>query len=137
MKYVVDCSTAFKWFVIETDRPKAIRLRDEFEKGNIALLAPDLFPIEIANSLLMAEQGRNPRLAAGQAALFLNHLLQKPPTLLDSVPILPRAQEIAKQYKRSVYDCLYVALAEREQCDLVTADVKLEQLTFWCAGYFR
>jgi predicted nucleic acid-binding protein len=24
-----------------------------------------------------------------------------------------------------VYDCLYVALAEREKCDLVTADEKL------------
>jgi predicted nucleic acid-binding protein len=27
--------------------------------------------------------------------------------------------------RHSVYDCLYVALAEREKCELVTADDKL------------
>ena len=34
--------------------------------------------------------------------------------------------EIAEPHSAaSVYDCLYVALAEREQCDLVTADQRL------------
>jgi predicted nucleic acid-binding protein len=125
MRYVIDCSVAFKWFVMEADRPKALQLRQRFENRTCELLAPDLFPTEIANALLMAEQGKNPRLAAGEAALFLNQLLQSLPDIFDAVPLLPRAQEIAKQHKRSVYDCLYVALAEREQCEFVTADGKL------------
>jgi predicted nucleic acid-binding protein len=32
---------------------------------------------------------------------------------------------IASQMRVGVYDCLYVALAERENCEMVTADDKL------------
>src|SRR3712207_9161821 len=39
--------------------------------------------------------------------------------------LLPRAQAIALGTVTSVYDALYVALAEMEQCELVTADDKL------------
>jgi len=125
MKYVIDCSTAFKWFVAEVDAAKALQLYDDYDKGMCELLAPDLFPTELANSLLMAEQGAKPRIKPGEAALFLDAGLQSLPAIHDAVPLLPRAQEIAKQYRRSVYDCLYVALAEREQCQFVTADGKL------------
>ena len=41
------------------------------------------------------------------------------------LPLLPRAYEISSQARVGVYDCLYVALAEREQCQFVTADDKL------------
>lgn len=125
MKYVIDCSTAFKWFVAEVDTPKALNLRSDFDKVLCKLLAPDLFPIEIANSLLMAEQGKNPRIASGEAAIYLSDVLKSLPTIFDAVPLLPRAQEIAKLHRRSVYDCLYVALAEQEQCEFVSADSKL------------
>ena len=37
----------------------------------------------------------------------------------------PRAYEISSQMRIGVYDCLYVALAERESCQLVTADDRL------------
>jgi predicted nucleic acid-binding protein len=36
--------------------------------------------------------------------------------------LLRRAIEISVQARIGVYDCLYVALAEREGCDLLTAD---------------
>jgi predicted nucleic acid-binding protein len=38
---------------------------------------------------------------------------------------VPRAYVIAELTQASVYDCLYVALAEREKCELITADDKL------------
>ena len=47
------------------------------------------------------------------------------PALFDAVPLLPRALEISQKFRQTVYDCLYVALAEREGCELVTADDKL------------
>ncbi len=40
---------------------------------------------------------------------------------------MPRAIDISSQYRQGAYDCLYVALAERENCELVTADDKLVQ----------
>lgn len=36
-----------------------------------------------------------------------------------------RAFAIASQFRIGVYDCLYVALAEREGCEFVTDDDKL------------
>ena len=36
--------------------------------------------------------------------------------------ILARAAELALDFHPSVYDCLYAALALREQCQVVTAD---------------
>lgn len=41
------------------------------------------------------------------------------------MPLFPRALELSQLFRQSVYDCLYVALAEREGCELVTADDKL------------
>lgn len=41
------------------------------------------------------------------------------------IPLLPRAVEISSQTRVGVHDCLYTALAEREGCALVTADVRL------------
>jgi predicted nucleic acid-binding protein len=36
-----------------------------------------------------------------------------------------RAVDISSQTRSAYYDCLYVALAEREECELVTADERL------------
>lgn len=123
MKHVIDCSTAFKWVVAETDTPKAVRIRDDFRNAALELLAPDLFPTEIANALLKAE--RMGRIGSGDGAVFFADILKTLPILHEALPLLPRAYEIAYQYRASVYDCLYVALAEREQCEFVSADDKL------------
>jgi predicted nucleic acid-binding protein len=38
---------------------------------------------------------------------------------------LLRAADISSTARVGVYDCLYVALAEREGCELATADTRL------------
>ena len=40
-------------------------------------------------------------------------------------PLLIRAIDISSQTRGGLYDCLYIALAERESCEMVTADDKL------------
>ena len=47
------------------------------------------------------------------------------PQLFSSIPLMPRAYEISSRMRIGIYDCLYVAPAEREKCELVTADDKL------------
>ena len=123
MKYVVDTSVAFKWVVAESLADKAIRLRDDFRKGIDELLAVDIFPAEIGNAILVAEW--RGRISPGQGAQLLADVLNTCPALHVSAQLLPRAYDIAAQFRETVYDCLYVALAEREQCELVTADDKL------------
>jgi predicted nucleic acid-binding protein len=125
MKYVVDASVAVKLVLPEADSPKAIKLFDEYVQATHELLAPDLFPTEVANVLVMAE--RSGRLKPGEAIAGYRNILQVSPALHAAIPLLPRAIEIAQRFRQSVYDCLYVALAEREGCELVTADDKLIQ----------
>jgi predicted nucleic acid-binding protein len=38
------------------------------------------------------------------------------------VPLLLRAADISSTLRVGIYDCLFVALAEREACEVVTAD---------------
>ena len=120
MKYVIDSSVAFKWAVPEADSDKAVALRDQFRSGTDELLAPDVFPIELAHALTRAE--RQGRISVSQAMQLLADVLQTSPDLHPSLPLLPRAVELSSQSRVGVYDCLYTALAEREGCPLVTAN---------------
>ena len=120
MRYVLDCSVALKWVLPEADSGRAIRLRDEYVNGVHQLLAPDLFIPEIANGLASAE--RQGRIKPGEAAVFLNDILRAAPAILPTPPLLIRAMEMAIAARRAVYDCIYLALAEAEGCELVTAD---------------
>jgi predicted nucleic acid-binding protein len=123
MRYVLDASSGFKWVVTEPDSGKARQLRADYLNGVHELLAPDLFPVEIGNALVVAE--RRGVVPAGQGPILLADVLRTLPHLHPSVPLLPRAYGIAAATQASVYDCLYVALAEREGCQCVTADGRL------------
>jgi predicted nucleic acid-binding protein len=123
MKYVLDSNIALKWVLAEPDSAKAKQLRDDYQNAVHELLTPDVFPVEVAHALTRAE--RQGKIAVGQAAILWSDVLSTPPRLEPSGPILPRAIDISSQFRQGVYDCLYVALAERENCELVTADDKL------------
>jgi predicted nucleic acid-binding protein len=123
MKYVLDSSVAFKWLVPEIDTDKAIRLRDDFNQGVVELIAPDLLPVEVTHALTRAE--RQGRVTPAQGAILLKDLLKNLPPLHAYMPLLSRAYEISSSMRIGAYDCLYLALAEREKCDFVTADTKL------------
>ena len=60
----------------------------------------------------------------GDADLLFGQFLIDMPILYPTVSLLPRAIEIAKMFRQSVYDSLYSALADREGCEHVTADDK-------------
>lgn len=120
MTYVVDPSVAVKVVIPEADSARAVRLRDEYRNGIHTLIAPDLFASEVANALVTAE--RQGRINRGEAAQFLHELLLNAPHFFHTNPLLPRAMEMALAHRRAVYDCVYLALAEREGCELVTAD---------------
>ena len=55
----------------------------------------------------------------------LQNITNNLPVLHSYVSLLPRAFAIASQFRVGVYDCLYVALAEREHCEHLTADDRL------------
>ncbi|MBI4562544.1 MAG: type II toxin-antitoxin system VapC family toxin [Candidatus Rokubacteria bacterium] len=114
--YVVDASVAVKWFVPEVHTGASLRLLD----GSHELLAPDLLLPEFGNILwkkvrlgeITHEDGRD----------ILRGLMAVPLDLYSSRDLFEPAFEIANGINRSVYDSLYVALALRQDCQMVTAD---------------
>jgi predicted nucleic acid-binding protein len=127
MKYVLDSNVAFKWRVPENDSDKAIRLREEFRNKLHELIAPDFFPIELAHALTRAE--RNPRapVQVGEAELFWLDAMTTPPVFVSSLAVAQRAIQMASKARIGVYDCVYVAIAENEGCEFITADEKLQK----------
>jgi predicted nucleic acid-binding protein len=120
MKYVLDSSVGFKWAVVEHLTDKARALRDEYTARNVDLIAPDIFPGEVTHALTRAE--RQGRITATQGGLLFVDLMKTLPQLRAYLPCLPRAYAISSSFRVGVFDCLYVALAEQEKCDFVTAD---------------
>jgi len=121
MRYALDASVALKWELPEPDSDKANQLRDDFRNGVHELIAPDSFILEVAHGLAKAErQGR----IADAEQLWLDAMTTCP-DLHPFQPLMLRAVQTARQARIGVYDCLYIALAEREGCELVTADDRL------------
>jgi predicted nucleic acid-binding protein len=123
MKYVLDSSVGFKWLVVEPLSDKAELLRQDYQNGIHELVSPDVFPVEVTHALTRAE--RQGRITPVEGAKLYIDLMTSLPRLFPYLPFLPGAYEISSQMRVGVYDCLYVAVAEQEKCDLITADDKM------------
>ena len=119
MSWVVDASVAVKWVVPETLSAEADRLLGSEQP----LLAPDLLLIEAANVLW--KKIHRKELSAAEAGRALDVLSVSGVLLCPTQPLLGRALVMAQRLQHPVYDCVYLALSEREQATLVTADERL------------
>ena len=120
MRYVLDSSVALKWVLPEADSGIALRLLDETNNGLHELIAPDIFTAEIASALATAE--RQGRIKPGESASLFLDILRQGPLLHATSLLLIRAMEVAVSTRQAVYDCIYLALAESEQCEMISAD---------------
>jgi predicted nucleic acid-binding protein len=123
MRYVVDSSVAVKWVITEAHSDKADLLHADFQNHVHELVAPDVFPAEVGHALTRAE--RQGRVQVGKGKILLADVLTTAPRFHPSFPFLFRAADISSAMRIGFYDCLYVALAEQENCELLTADDKL------------
>src|SRR5271166_6668301 len=121
MKYVLDASVAIKWVIVEPDSNKATRLREDYRNAIHDLFAPESFTIECAYSLTKKQRQR----ILPDARALWDEIMMDAPVLAPILPLMDRALEISIAKRHNFYDCLYVALAERERCELLTADTKL------------
>ena len=117
--YVIDSSVAVKWYVPETHSDSAATLLDESHE----LVAPDLLPAEFGNALW--KKCRRGELTDVEVRSIVQALPAVPLQMYSSLTLLEGAVEIALRTARSVYDCLYVALAVALDTTLVTADTHL------------
>jgi predicted nucleic acid-binding protein len=111
---VVDASVALKWVLAEPGQDAADALLDE------DLIAPSLWLLEAANALW--RRSLRGELSAGEAEERLSELFNAPVTSIPIEDDLSMAAALAQRLGHPVYDCLYLALAVREQTQVVTAD---------------
>ena len=117
--YVVDSSVGMKWFVPEVHSSDAQRLQNPTAELHV----PTFFDVEMANILWKKIQ--RDELTRGEADDILNQLPHLPMTRHAEAPFLSIAFDLAAQTQRTVYDCLYLALAIQLGGQMVTADKRL------------
>lgn len=115
---LVDASVGLKWFLDESHSDLAERLSTEHE-----LVAPALFAVEMANGLWKAV-GKG-AMTSDAAAAAIETIDARIDLFLSDGSVAKRALEIACELAHPVYDCVYLALCERDRLRLVTADQRL------------
>jgi predicted nucleic acid-binding protein len=122
---VIDTSVAVKWFSREKETEIALRLRDFLTAGEIRIFAPELLLVELANALR-----HNPLFQAEDVTAAVLSMFDLGIEFLPSHPaLLERAVECAFRHRLTVYDGIFVALAETTNSQLLTADEKLLKQT--------
>jgi predicted nucleic acid-binding protein len=119
MTLVIDASVASKWVLPEDGAELASRLRERGED----LIAPSLIVSEIGNAIWKRVIWGE--LSSRDAAAALGSAVNVVTRLIPLEELAPSALAIAAELKHPIYDCFYVALAERERAALVTADKRL------------
>jgi predicted nucleic acid-binding protein len=117
---VVDASVAVKAVLREEHEAAARRVL-----SNGRLLAPHLLWAEIGNTLWKRHRRREASLEEVRA--MLADVRRLPVVTFAHWPLLPAAFDLAISLEQTVYDCLYLALAEARNSVVVTADRRFHQ----------
>lgn len=117
MKAVIDSSVVVKWFVKEEDAEASLDLRF------LPLAAPDLLLVECAN--VFWKKVRKGEYGADDAAMVIRAIERARISLSAAHGLAGRAFEIGRALDHAVYDCFYLALAERLGLPFITADTNL------------
>ena len=121
--FVIDASTVLSWCFEDESGPEADVLIDEVAAQGAAV--PGLWPLEIANGLVVGE--RRGRIKPAESAAFV--------AMIDVLPIavdpatgaraLNETMGIARQHGLTAYDAAYLELAMRLGLPLATGDRRL------------
>ena len=122
-RFVLDCSVAMAWCFADEADAVADAVLDRLSED--VALAPSIWPLEVANVLLVAE--RRGRINSAGAARFLD-LLSALPITIDETPRERAWGPIAglgREHGLSSYDAAYLELALREGVPLASRDATL------------
>jgi predicted nucleic acid-binding protein len=115
---VIDASVAAKWVLEEAGFERANALRAQ--RG---LIAPSLIAAEIGSAIWKIV--RRGFVSRADALVAIDAALLPFDTLVANEELHVRALELAIDLNHPIYDCFYLALAERERAPMISADGKL------------
>ncbi len=117
---IVDASVGVKWFVPEVHSAEARAWRQGPDNLHVPAF---FFDLEIANVLWKKVQ--RAEITRADADLILGQLPSLPVTRHPEPPLLASAFDLASRTQRTVYDCMYLALAMQLGGRMVTSDQRL------------
>jgi predicted nucleic acid-binding protein len=123
---VLDASVAVKWAFPSSGEPligQSLLLLKRYAAGEFEFVVPDVFWAEVGNVLWKGTRQR--RWQRDEAETVMAEMKARDFPTVSSLALLPEALKIAFGYDRSLYDCLYVALAVQSKCEMITADERL------------
>lgn len=122
-EFVLDASMTMAWCFADEATPYTTAVRRSL--ADATALAPSIWPLEVANVLLIAERrGRLTDVETQELVAFLHTL----PVEVVSVPLEHVFQDIlalARAHNLTSYDAAYLALALRENLPLASLDNRL------------
>jgi predicted nucleic acid-binding protein len=125
-KYLVcvDASLAVMWSIPSQRTPAVMNLLVHWDKKSIDLIAPPLFNPEVTSTIRLNVFFKKMTPEEGEKAFAgFNDLNVK---TINHPGLCRKAWDLAKLYNLPrTYDMQYLALAELEDCELWTADIRL------------
>lgn len=118
-RLVVDASVAIQLYFTE-DYSDIVE--QCFEQTG-ELLAPDLIWTEMTG--VVWKRHRRADISRDEAVNICKHFMALPLHIYSSADLIPHALDIAMKTERTVYECLYVALAVMSKSVMVSADKRL------------
>ncbi|AOW99002.1 DNA-binding protein [Moorena producens PAL-8-15-08-1] len=123
MLLVIDSSVVAKWLFVEPLTKQALAVRNDWELSRVDLIAPELMLAEVGN--IIWKRQRVGLITEPEGNSLIAHLLALSVPTVETETILPRAYSLGAAFERTVYDALYLALAEAMAAKFITADLPL------------
>lgn len=130
MQFVLDCSVAISWCLVDEDNDYANAIL--VMMPNAEAFVPGIWSLEIANVLLVAERrNRMTKEQSEEAITLLQSLLIK----VDSATktsVFSAILDLGRQEGLAAYDAAYLELALRLGLPLATIDARLAEAATRC-----
>ncbi|NMG59914.1 PIN domain-containing protein [Geitlerinema sp. P-1104] len=130
MHFVLDCSVAISWCLVDENNTYANRILALMSQS--VAYVPGIWSLEVANTLLVAE--RRSRVTQEQSELAIS-LLQSLMIQVDKATerqALASTLKLGRQQNLAAYDSAYLELALRLELPLATLDVRLAEAAVRC-----
>lgn len=130
IEFVLDCSVAISWCLVDEDNDYANAVLDIMP--NTEAFVPEFWSLEIVNNLPVAE--RRNRMTVEQTQASINWLQSLLITIdsLTSVQAFGRTLTLAREQNLASYDAAYLELAWRLDLPLATNDKQLIDAALRC-----